>query len=232
MKIKFKKMKNNSFKVIILSFAIALILVACKKNDYYMDGGLSVQPESEKNMSAYDFLASRPNHMFDSLIKIVNLTNTKALINQQNITLYAMPNDGVMRFQRRFNASDRLAPRPLSKIGLDTLKMLLNRYIVPNANITLEKAVADKIKYYKDNNTDSLIISGVGGGIAPGSSVQTSAYYMNYEHRKVKLVDSINYNAGIQTHNLITANARIHVIARGGNFSAGLKLKNFRINDN
>jgi hypothetical protein len=225
-------MKNNSFKIIIFSCAIALVLSACQKDEYYVDGGLSGQPESEKSMSAYDFLLSRPNHMFDSLIKIVNLTNSKALINQKNITLYAMPDDGVMRFQRRFNASDRLTPRPLSKIGVDTLKMLLNRFIVPNADITLEKAVADKAKYYKDNNTDSLMVYGVGGGVNAGSSIQTSAYRMYYEHRKIKGVDSVIYGSEIQTHNLITANARIHVLARGGNFSAGLKLKFFRTNDN
>jgi hypothetical protein len=225
-------MKTNSFKIIVFSFAIALILSACQKNDYYVDGGLSGQPESEKSMSAYDFLASRPNHLFDSLIKIINLTNTKALINQQNITLYASPNDAVMRFQRRFTPSDKQAPRPLSKIGIDTLKMLLNRFIVPNTNITLEQSVIDKIKYYKDNNTDSLLIYGVGGGVSPGSTLQTSAYSMEYEHRKIKLVDSINYRCKIQTHNLITANARIHVLERGSNFSGGLKLQFFRINDN
>lgn len=225
-------MKTYSFKIIIFSFAMALILSACQKNEYYVDGGLSAQPESEKSMSAYDFLASRPNHMFDSLIKIINLTNTKALINQQNITLYAMPNDGVMRFQRRFTPSDKQAARPLSKIGIDTLKMLLNRFIVPNANITLEQTVIDKIKYFKDNNTDSLLVYGVDGGVKPGSTLQTSAYRMIYEHRKIKGVDSIIYSSGIQTHNLVTANARIHVLSQGGNFSAGLKLKYFRTNDN
>jgi len=225
-------MKSNSFKILVFSFAMALILSACQKNEYYVDGGLSGQPESEKSMTAYDFLASRPNHLFDSLIKIIDLTNTKALINQQNITLYAMPNDGVMRFQRRFTPSDKQAPRPLKKIGLDTLRLLLNRFIIPNGNITLEQAVIDKTKYYKDNNTDSLMIYGLGGGVSAGSTLQTSAYRMRYEHRKIKGVDSVIYGSEIQTHNLVTANARIHVLAQGGNFSAGLKLKYFRTNDN
>ncbi|WP_316827083.1 hypothetical protein [Pedobacter miscanthi] len=224
-------MKTNSFKIIIFSFAMALILSACQKNEYYVDGGLSGQPESEKSMTAYDFLASRPNHLFDSLIKIINLTNTKALINQQNITIYATPNDAIMRFQRRFTPSDRQAARPLAKIGVDTLKMLLNRFIIPNANVALEEVIPDKIKYYKDNNTDSLLIYGVGGGFSPGSTLQTSAFSMEYEHRKIKLVDSVNYRCKIQTHNLITANARIHVLERASSFSGGLKLKYFRIAD-
>lgn len=226
-------MKSTSFKMItLLTVAITLVVTACKKKDYYMDGGVSQQSEAEKKMTTYDFLKSRPNHVFDSLVKVIDLANAKDLVNQPNITFYASPNDAVMRFQRRFTPSDRQAPRPLSKIGTDTLMMLLKRFIIPGNQVTLEQAVIDKLKYYKDNNGDSLNIYGKGGGINAGSSIQTSAYYMEYEHRKIKKVDSINYTSGIQTHNLITANARIHVLVRGANFSAGLKLKYFRVSDN
>lgn len=222
------KFKN----IILLIITVIMAIAACKKDDYYVDGGVSQQSEAEKNMTAYDFLASRPDHAFDSLIKIIDLTNTKSVVNQGNITFYAAPNAAVARFQRRFNPSDKLAPRPLAKIGIDTLKMLLNRFIVPGYQFTLEQAVAEKQRYLKDNNTDSLYIYGKGGGINAGSSIQTSAFYMEYQHRKIKTVDSIIYTASIQTHNLITANARIHVLTQGANFSCGLKLKFFRVNDN
>ncbi|RQO78726.1 hypothetical protein DBR40_05555 [Pedobacter sp. KBW01] len=212
----------------ILCFAIA----SCQKKDYFNDGGISRQSDLEKNMSTYDFLASRQNHMFDSLVKIINLTNGKALVNQSNITFYACPNSAVMRFQRRFLPSDKQAPRPLSKIGVDTLTMLLKRFILVNDQVSLDRAVSDKNKAYKDYNTDSLIIYGVSGITNPGSSVRTSADYMIYEHRKIKLKDSINYTAGMQTHNLVTANAILHVLGDGANFGGGLKLKYFRINDN
>ncbi|PTS91967.1 hypothetical protein DBR11_28025 [Pedobacter sp. HMWF019] len=226
-------MKHSSFKnFFLLAFATSLAISACKKNEYFIDGGLSQQSEAEKNMTTYDFLASRPNHVFDSLVKIITLTNTKGLINQNNITLYAAPNEAIMRFQRRFTPSDKQAPRPLAKIGVDTLKMLLNRLIIPGYKITLEQAVGDKLRTYKDNNGDSINVYGKGGGVQPGSSVQTSAYYMEYEHRKIKKVDSVNYTGSIQTHNLITANARIHVLSPGSNFGLGLKQKYYRETDN
>ncbi|TDQ07333.1 hypothetical protein [Pedobacter metabolipauper] len=226
-------MKNTSFnKISLLTVAIILMLAACKKKEYYLDGGISRQSEAELKMTAYEFLASRPNHVFDSLVKIIDLADAKAIVNQSNITFYAVPNEGVMRFQRRFSPSDRQAPRPLVKIGVDTLRMLLNRFIIPSYNVSLEQAVVDKLKYYKDNNGDSLNIYGKGGGINAGSSIQTSAFNMEYEHRKIKVVDSINYVSGIQTHNLQTANARIHVLTPGSNFAGGLKLKYFRVNDN
>lgn len=226
-------MKTSSIKTFFLIvFAISLAISACKKNEYFIDGGLSMQSEAEMKMSTYDFLASRPNHTFDSLIKIINLTNTKALINQDNITFYAVPNEAVMRFQRRFTPSDKQAPRPLVKISVDTLKMLLNRLIIPGYRITLEQAVADKLRTYKDNNGDSINVYGKGGGVKPGSAVQTSAYYIEYQHRKIKNIDSVNYTGSIQTHNLITANARIHVLSPGANFGLGLKQKYYREKDN
>lgn len=227
-------MKNYiSKKNIIIAFGFVCIAIAsCQKKDYFNDGGISRQSDAEKNMSTYDFLASRKNHMFDSLIKIIDLTNGKALVNQSNITFYACPNSAVMRFQRRFLPSDRQAPRPLSKIGVDTLTMLLKRFILVNDKVSLEQAVADKSRAYKDNNADSLVIYGTSGITNPGSSVRNSADYMTYEHRKIKVVDSINYSAGMQTHNLITANAILHILNDGANFSGGLKLKYFRRNDN
>ncbi len=227
-------MKNYiSKKSIVIAFGFVCIAIAsCQKKDYFNDGGLSRQSEAEKNMTTYDFLASRPNHMFDSLVRIIDLTNGKALVNQSNITFYACPNPAVMRFQRRFVPSDKQAPRPLSKIGVDTLTMLLKRFILVDNQISLDRAVVDKKKAYKDLNTDSLVIYGVSGITNPGSSVRTGADYMTYEHRKIKVKDSINYASGMQTHNLITANATLHILSNDANFSCGFKLKYFRINDN
>lgn len=222
-------MKNISLKATaLIAIASILILAACKKSDYYMDGGLSGQSAQEKSMTTYDFLASRSNHMFDSLVKVIDLTNTKALVNQANITFYAASNSSVIRYQQRFKADDKLVPRPLEEIGKDTLTMLINRFIIPNAKITLEVGVQDKQKYYKANNGDSLFVFGKGGGITAGSSVQTSAFYMEYQHRKIPNVDTVVFNAGIQTHNLVTANAVVHVLSNSANFGAGMNQKFYR----
>ena len=97
--------------------AAFMIFTACRKDDYYVDGGLSRQSEEEKKMPLYDFLASRSNHMFDSLIKVINLTNAKTLVNQSNITFFAPPNQAILKFQRRYNPDDRQEPMPLDKIG-------------------------------------------------------------------------------------------------------------------
>ncbi|HEY9258607.1 hypothetical protein [Chitinophaga sp.] len=221
--------KNISLKKAALLATLAMMIFsACRKDNYYVDGGLSQQSEEEKRMSVYEFLASRPNHMFDSLVKIIDLTNSKALVNQANITFYAAPNNAVLRLQRNYTPDDRQTPKPLADIGKDTLLTLLGRFIIPNAKVSLEQAVKDQAKYYKAANGDSLIINGVGGGTSVSSSLQTSAYRMVFEHVKIPGVDSIKYSANIQTHNLITANAIVHVLTNGSSFAAGLKQKYFR----
>ncbi|HEY8956899.1 hypothetical protein [Chitinophaga sp.] len=213
---------------ILLAAGALLVLASCRKNDYYVDGGLSRQSEEEKKMPVYDFLKSRSNHMFDSLVKIIDLTDAKSVVNQANITFFAAPNNAVMRLQMNFNPDDRQALRPLDAIGKDTLLKLLGRFIIPNAQITLEQALKDKQKYYKALNGDSLFIYGRGGGVSPGSSLQTSAFYLEYEHVKIPGVDSIKYTGSIQTHNMITGNAVVHVLTYGSSFAAGLKQKYFR----
>ncbi|NSL90891.1 hypothetical protein [Chitinophaga solisilvae] len=216
--------KNIAFTAAVLMTAVIALFTSCRKTNYYLDGGLSGQSEAEKNLSVYDFLASRSNHMFDSLIKIIDLTNSKALVNQQNITFFAVPNKGVRRLQLNYVPDDKQAPRALEAISKDTLLMLLNRFIIPGNRISLEQAVKDKRRFYRAANGDSLYIVGTDGGIKPGeSTIQTSAFTIEFEHVKIPGTDTVKYVGKMQTHNLITANAMIHVLNESSSFGAGLK---------
>lgn len=206
---------------------LGISIASCKQNDYYLDGGLSGQSEYEKNLNTYDQLKQNAAHKFDSLIKIIDLTGTKDLVNKENITFYAVPNSAVIRFQQHLTPSDK-QKRNLDKIGIDTLKMLLNRFVVNNQKIRLEDITPNKTLNVKDNNLDSLKIIGQGGGLNINSGTPSSAYRMDYSHMKIPKVDSIIYKSGIQTHNLISKNAIIHVLSDGANFGCGLKVKNYR----
>ena len=149
--------KTISLKTTVFLISMAVVaMTACRKNNYYIDGGLSQQSDAEKNMPVYDFLASRPNHMFDSLVKIIDLTNAKSVVNQPNITFFAAPNSAVQRLQMNYNPDDRQTPRALADIGKDTLLSLLGRFIITGNKITLEQAVKDKQKYYPALNGDKI----------------------------------------------------------------------------
>ncbi|RQO70327.1 hypothetical protein DBR43_20105 [Pedobacter sp. KBW06] len=221
--------KINKTKIIIYACICMSIIAACKKKDYYFDGGLASQSEAEKAMNMYDYLKSHQARNFDSLMKIIDMTGTKNLINQPGITFFPPCNESVVLFQNQYkpNPSDlKQLNRPLSKMNLDTLRLLLNRLIIPNSRIDIEKAYADGKKYYKDNNGDSLFISGVrenydNGGV---TAIGQGRFKIVYEHRKTKM-DTVNYESNIKTHNLITANGIMHVLNYNSSFHSGLKIK-------
>lgn len=212
---------------ILLLVIVASIIYACKQNDYYIDGGLSEQSPQEQSLSTYDLLKQNKDGKFDSLIKIIDLTNSKDLVNQENITFFANGNPSVIQFQRLLMQNDRQI-RYLNTIGVDTLKMLLKRFIVPNNKIQLADVVPDKILRVKDLNSDSLRVYGKGGTLELGSTTPSTAYRLEYMHRKIPKVDTVNYVAEIQTHNLKSSNAIIHVIRDNYNFGCGLKVKYYR----
>ncbi|MDR6783031.1 hypothetical protein ABIE26_000481 [Pedobacter africanus] len=203
--------------------------VACKKHDYYNDGGLARQSELEKSMTMYDFLTSKKQGNFDSLLKIIDLTGTKSVVNQNNITFFAPCNESVMGLQNQYRANPDDAKqlrRPLNKMNVDTLKMLLNRLIVPNSRITIDQAYIDGVKYYKDSNGDSLLIKGVrddynNGGV---TAIGQGRIKIVYEHRRT-LKDKENSILQMKTHDLITANGMIHVLQGGSSFHTGLIIK-------
>lgn len=66
--------------------AVAILLNACKKDDYKNDGGTS---NPYVDMTTYDFLKSKPQ--FDSLVKIIDHAGLKDAVNG-NITLFATTN--------------------------------------------------------------------------------------------------------------------------------------------
>ncbi|SMG09217.1 DUF4859 domain-containing protein [Sphingobacterium psychroaquaticum] len=72
--------------------AIVAILVAsfsaCKKDAYLTDDGLH---QAEVNMSTYDYLASHPKHMFDTLLQVIDHFGLKDEIN--NAKTFWVPSD-------------------------------------------------------------------------------------------------------------------------------------------
>ncbi len=223
-------MKNYSYMKLLPLFSFCgLLILACQKNDYYADGGLSMQSEAEKNMTTYDFLSTRRD-LFDSLLKIIDLTDSKEAVNQSNITFFAATNSVIVKFMNLYNPKDNQPLIPINQLNKDTLRMLLYRFIIPNDKVMLEDVVQEKVRYCKDLNGDSVNLNRLGGGINAGSSIQTSAFSMEYEHRRIPLVDTINYKASMQTHNLQTSNARLHVLRNDANFGCGLNMLYYRVN--
>lgn len=221
--------KINKTKLAVYTCICVALFAACKKHDYYLDGGVASQSELEKSMTMYDYLNSHKKGNFDSLVKIIDMTGTKTVINQSNITFFAPCNESVILFQNQYKSDPnniKQASRPLNKMNADTLKMLLNRLVVPNSKITIELAYADGVKYYKDSNGDSLLISGVredynNGGV---TAIGQGRMKIVYQHRKT-IKDKENFTLEMKTQNLVTANGMMHVLHYNSSFHTGLIIK-------
>lgn len=221
--------KINKIKIAVYTCICLAAFVACQKHDYYADGGVASQSELEKSMTMYDYLNSHKKGNFDSLVKIIDMTGTKAIVNQTGITFFAPCNESVILFQNQYKANPKdikQASRPLSKMNSDTLKLLLNRLIVPVSRITIEQAYADGVKYYKDSNGDSLLIRGVredynNGGV---TAIGQGRVKIVYEHRRT-VKDMENSTLEMKTHNLVTANGMMHVLHYNSSFHTGLIIK-------
>lgn len=219
-------MRNKQY---ILFTILALFFLGCKQNDYYIDGGTSGQTPEQQSLSTYELLKQNKDNKFDSLIKIIDLTNSKEIINAPNITLFAAGNPSIIRFQQSLTLVDQESIA-LNKIEISTLQMLLKRFIIPNNRILLEDFIPERKLFLEDLHRDSIQINGTGGKLIKDSNNPSSAYKLEYTHIKIKNLDTISYKADIQTHNLKSANAIIHVITDNGNFGCGLKVLNYKNN--
>ncbi|MET7000256.1 hypothetical protein [Chitinophaga defluvii] len=210
-------------KKILIICLLALGCICCRK-EYYVDGGHSGQPEWQTKQSAYEFMQGNGDKLFDSLVKIIDLTGMKAEVEKDGITLFAVTNAAVMRYQtyvRTGRISTSLSnPKPLEEISKDTLRWLVQRLIIPANKISLEQALKEGEKSYFSLGGDSVFLSaekqafeGVQGMGAP---------LLFYEHPKT-VRDTVAYRIQMQTHNLVTRNAMIHVLHTSASFFNGIK---------
>lgn len=64
----------------------AFLLFSCKKDNYLIGGALNV---AKVNETTYDYLKNNPQHLFDTLIMLIDDAGLKDRINQPGITFFA-----------------------------------------------------------------------------------------------------------------------------------------------
>lgn len=80
------------FKIRLL-LLLSLMVLACN-DDYFIDGG---DPNGTVNMNNYDFLVSNPD-TFSELVKVIDKTGQQAVVNKDDITLFAVQNESILTF--------------------------------------------------------------------------------------------------------------------------------------
>ncbi|MFD2969204.1 hypothetical protein [Sphingobacterium bambusae] len=222
----------------ITCFTIGLVvawvtIVSCSKQDeYYLDGGLAAQSEAEKNLLLYDFLSLKNQDRgdFDSLLRIIDLTNSQALINQSGITFFAAKNLSIRHFQKSFPGFTEALdpPRTLANIPLDTLQLFLNMWVFPQTDIELQDSYQRSRQTVQNANGEAIFIDGLRGDFLRGLESQgedgfvrgIGALYIQYVKLRANYPNlTADLRAEMQTHNLITRNARLHVLRSNVNFA-------------
>lgn len=79
-------MKNNLKFLLTALLGICLLNTACKKDPYITGGGLN---QAKVNMTTYDYLKGNSQHLFDTLLLLIDKAGLKDQINQPGITFFA-----------------------------------------------------------------------------------------------------------------------------------------------
>ena len=79
-------------KTILMLCSFAVLVAACKKDDYYVDGGLA---NAQFDGTILDYLDANPVH-FDSVAQVIRLAGLEDVFNNDTLTFFA-PNDRNIR---------------------------------------------------------------------------------------------------------------------------------------
>lgn len=122
--------KNNSGYLLFILISI-LSFTSCKKEDYKNDGG---QSNPNVNMTTYDFLKS--NHLFDTLVRIIDRAGMKDAING-DITFFATTNYGgkdfvaARKYRNGVITGDENLPYTVDSLPVNEMRDSLKMYIYP-----------------------------------------------------------------------------------------------------
>lgn len=151
---KFNFIMYKTFKLICFMLLGVLVISACKRQDYFIDGGTH---KAEVNMTTYDYL--KTNRLFDTLILAIDKAGMKEVINE-NVTFFAPTNYSFRNYVNirlaRLKKKDPYAVFTFDDITAKELKDSLSMYIIKGKiNRNDMNAVGTVI----GNNGVSMVIS-------------------------------------------------------------------------
>jgi hypothetical protein len=118
----------------ILFLAGVTMIVSCKKENYLIGGPLNV---AKVNETTYDYLKNDPQHLFDTLVLLIDDAGLKDSINQPGITFFAPTDYSIdnylaikTKFAQNINPFAQYTIDSLVKYDLDSFKYYIGEYIV------------------------------------------------------------------------------------------------------
>ncbi len=111
-------MKKSLIKQIALLFLSTVLFFACKKDEYYTDGG---RAEAAFEGSIMDYLDAKPRE-FDSIAQIIRLAGLEDKFKEETFTFFAPRDENIKKLIGSFTAGG--LNQELYYLGLDTIKVL------------------------------------------------------------------------------------------------------------
>lgn len=131
-------------------FAVLILLIGCKKDDYLTDGGLS---KAVTPLSNYDYLANHTYHYFDTVILIIDHFKLKDSVNKAG-TFFAFTDYSVTTLMNTLQVTT------LNELYSKVTSKLVTQYLFSDASITLDNA-DEAAKQYANWAGDATALSAV-----------------------------------------------------------------------
>ncbi|MEO6520291.1 MAG: fasciclin domain-containing protein [Mucilaginibacter sp.] len=114
--------------------ALVLMFVACKKNNYYVDGGLS-DPNFKGNMLQY--LQAKPFY-FDTIATVIKMAGLEQNFQQDDMTFFAPTDHSIARIilftNQQLYANGKDTIKTLAEVSPSIWRKYLKRYMFHGAN--------------------------------------------------------------------------------------------------
>lgn len=140
-----------------LLLVLSVAFASCTE-DYFIESGPA---SGVVNMTSYDYLNAHSDD-FSELVKVINATDQKALINQDNITIFALQNISILNYLGSLDYNS------VEEANLVDLESLLLKYVIVDNKMLrsgITSGLGDDVVTANDINMNVKIVSGEYKGV-------------------------------------------------------------------
>lgn len=209
--------KTNIIKLVFLTIMGTIVALSSCKKEHYIDGGVH---EAKYDGTILQFLKSRPE-LFDTLVKIAELSNYTTLLNDPNanITFFAPTSQSITKsvtaLNRQLFARGQDTVLDVKQISPEVWHKYLSRYIYPEKYLLKD--------YPQIDTNDILAYPGQGYLSINGEALNIGTFYNDVRTKNSAGVEQIvkyagyrqiliNYSNPVATSDIQPTNGVIHVL--------------------
>lgn len=198
------------FKATLL-LVLPVAFASCTE-DYFIESGPA---SGVVNMTSYDYLNAHSND-FSELVKVIDATDQKALVNQDNITFFALQNVSILNYLGSMDYNS------VEEANLEELENLLLKYIIVDAKMLrngITPGLGDDVVTANSINMNVKILTGEYKGVqgvgAKDIIYTDSGLYTSLKNDKQSTLPA---EATVISGDIQTTNGVIHVLNKTHQF--------------